>query len=117
VIPPTCTYTTTTNNNTNANPSNLSLPELQPGMRILFVITLHHARCTLSRSAWPAIQLELDARLGRLRRSDAGHGASGSTVGSRSGVVKVLPFREVGSFLAEFGDESVLWSWSVSYHS
>lgn len=65
---------------------------------ILFVVTLHHACRT--RCAWPAVELELDTRLGRLRCADTGHWPGRSTVGSRGGVVEVLPFRVVGSLFA-----------------
>jgi hypothetical protein len=91
-------------NHTNLFPSQ----NANPASENLFVITLHHARGTLSRSALSAVQLQLDTRLGRLRRADAGHGPGGGAVGSRRGVVKVLPFGEVGGLLAEFGNKSFL---------
>ena len=91
------------------NPSNLFLPitPIRPGT--LFLVARRYTVRALARAARSAVvQLKLDARLRRLRRADAGHGPGGSAIGSGRGVVKVLPFGEVGSLLAQLGDKSFL---------
>lgn len=105
------------------NPSNLFLPSflpfstpvrpVRPG--ILFLVALHRTGRALARGTRPAVvQLELDARFGRLRSADTGHRAGRSTVGGGRCIVEVLPFGVVGRLLPEFVDESVLWSWLVN---
>jgi hypothetical protein len=91
------------------NPSNLFLPltPIRPGT--LFLVARRYAVRALARGARSAVvQLELDARLGWLRRADAGHGAGRSTVGGRRCIVEVLPFGVICRLLSELVDEGVL---------
>lgn len=74
----------------------------------LFLIALRRAGRTLARSTRPAVQLQLDAGLGRLRCADAGHGPGRRAVGVRGCIVEILPRGVVGGLFAELGEERFL---------
>lgn len=75
---------------------------------VLLLVALRGAVGALSGGTRPAVELKLDARLGRLWCADAGHWSSRSSVGGRRGVVEILPFGVRGRLFAEFSHQGIL---------